>query len=29
MTLRTLIWVGIATIAWRRSATNAQATREH
>lgn len=29
MTLRTLIWVGIATIACRRSATNAQATREH
>ena len=29
MTLRTLVWVGIATIAWRWSATNAQTTREH
>jgi len=28
MTLRTLVWVGIAAIAWRRSTTNAPATRE-
>lgn len=29
MTLRTLVWAGIATLAWRRSATNAPAAREH
>ena len=29
MTLRTLVWAGIATIAWRRSATTAPAAREH
>ncbi len=28
MTLRTLVWVGIAAIAWRRSTANAPATRE-
>jgi hypothetical protein len=28
MTLRTLVWSGIATIAWRRSATNAPVARE-
>lgn len=28
MTLRTLVWAGIATIAWRRSTTNAPAARE-
>jgi hypothetical protein len=29
MTLRTLVWAGIAAMAWRRSATNAPAAREH
>ena len=29
MTLRTLVWAGIATIAWRQSATNAPVAREH
>jgi hypothetical protein len=29
MTLRTLVWVGIAAMAWRRSTANAPATREH
>ncbi len=28
MTLRTLVWVGIAAIAWRRSTANAPVTRE-
>ena len=28
VTLRTLVWVGIAAIAWRRSTANAPATRE-
>ena len=28
MTLRTLVWAGIAAIAWRRSTANAPATRE-
>ena len=29
MTLRTLVWAGIAAIAWRRSAANAPVAREH
>ena len=29
MTLRTLVWAGIATMAWHRSATNAPVAREH
>ena len=29
MTLRTLVWAGIAAMAWRRSAVNAQAARGH
>ena len=29
MALRTLVWASIATIAWRGSAMNAQAIREH
>ena len=29
MTLRTLVWVGIAAMAWRRSTAHALATREH
>ena len=29
MTLRTLVWAGIATMAWRRSAANAPVAREH
>ncbi len=29
MTLRTLVWAGIAAIAWRRSAANASVAREH
>ncbi|MYN12295.1 hypothetical protein GSY71_03895 [Pusillimonas sp. TS35] len=29
MTLRTLVWAGIAAIAWRWSATNAPVAREH
>ncbi len=29
MTLRTLVWAAIAAMAWRRSAANAPAAREH
>ena len=29
MTLRTLVWVGIAAMAWRRSTAHAPTTREH
>lgn len=29
MTLRSLVWAGIAAIAWRQSAANAPAAREH
>ena len=29
MTLRTLVWTGIAAIAWRRSAANAPVAREY
>ena len=29
MTLRTLVWAGIAAMAWRRSAANAPTAREH
>ena len=29
MTLRTLVWAGIASLAWRRSAANALTEREH
>ena len=29
MTLRTLVWTGIAAMAWRRPATNAPVAREH
>ena len=29
MTLRTLVWAGIAAMAWRRSAANAPVAREH
>ena len=29
MTLRTLVWAGLAAIAWRRSASNAPVAREH
>ena len=29
MALRTLVWTGIAAMAWRRSATNAPIAREH
>jgi len=29
MTLRTLVWAGIAAMAWRRSAVNTQAARGH
>ena len=29
MTLRTLVWTGIAAMAWRRSAANAPVAREH